>query len=445
MASTTDAHADALPTSGIHLEFARLPGSTIFDVTLPSGERVRATRNRERVFPGLGTLGPSTNALYELAIEELGAEALAGTILDLGAGCGLGAQQLLEAGAAVIAVDADATACKVAVFFAAKATVIHAPIESVVLDALADGAVFIDVLGFLESPLGTLRAARKLLRPGARIVVAEPLAYPAQVLIPPARRATSPAELALFLESAGFALLRCAADGGVVVASGVAIEDASVDSLVRGANHCGSGDLVAALKLFDVVAGEGKRSLAVQAALDSVDVLVAQGRGDDACSRLLAILRRFPDEPRPLAALSQFMVAASEYTEAQQLAEKASRLAPLDPGVLVALAIALDSTRSPDAPAAWRRAFNLTPQSMEVALPAATSAMEHAFPLLAERILLRSMEYAGNTLANAYILRARVRMALGRNEDASLDARLAVASDPQSPVARALLAALEAA
>jgi tetratricopeptide (TPR) repeat protein len=429
----------------VQLSFTRIPGSSALEVTLPSGERFRVERNRERVTPGVGGLGPSTGALYEVAIEELGPEILSGSVVDLGGGCGVGARILATHAKAAVCVESNAIAVKFARLFAANATILEARIEDAKLPAPVDGAVLVDVLGFVDAPLATLRAARSMLRVGGRIVVVEPLAYPAQILIPPVRRATAPVQLAGMLEAAGFNLLRCATEGGVVVATAEAIDSPYADRLTRGAAACASGDLEAALGLFDTVSATAPRTLAVQAVLDAVDLLVAQGRGDDACTRLLSILRRFPEEPRPLAALSQFMVAAGEASEAKLLAEKASRLSPLDPAVIAALAIALDVSNDPGASVAWRRAFNLAPDALEIAIPAATSALEHAHPLLAERILIRCMDYAGNATPPAFFLRARVRIALGRIEDAKLDARLALAGDPDSQEIRNMITALDAA
>ena len=444
MASSAETSPAQTVSDDIQLGYVRIPGSSSFEVTLPSGEKVKVTRNRERTVPGLGGLGPSTGALYELAIDELGATALAGTVVDLGAGCGMGSRVLQLVAGKVVAIERDAIASKFAAIFAPKARVIEAQLETVNLDEKASGAVMIDVLAFVETPLATLRAARRMMGKGARIVVIEPLAYPSQVLVPPARRALSAVQLGALLEAAGFTLVRCAAEGGVVVATADAVEDPYVERLTRGAEACARGELKEALALFDAVAMSGPRTLSVQAALDAVDLLVAQGRGDDACTRLLSVLRRFPEEPRPLAALSQFMVAAGEPAEAKLLAEKAARLSPLDPAVIAALAIAFDVSRTAEAAAVWRRAFNLSPDALEIAIPAATSALEHSYPLLSERIMIRCMEYAGNALPEAFFLRSRVRLALGRIEDAKLDARLALAGDPESEELRAMVASLEA-
>jgi hypothetical protein len=428
----------------VKLDFTRLAGTTTYEVTLPDGKKLVLERSRERAVPGLGSLGASTSALYDLAMHELGDELLAGTVVDLGSGCGIGARQLLARGANVVAVESDAGAASMARFFAARATVIHARLEEASLSSPADGAVMIDVLGFVESPIAALRAARRTLRKGGKLVVVEPLAFPSQCLVPPARRAASPSTLAAIIESVGFSLLRCGNEGGVVIATAEAIDDPHADALTRGAEACGTGELERALTLFDVIGQNARHHLAVQAVLDAVDVLVAQGRADDACSRLLAILRRFPDEPRPLAALSQFMVAASEPAEARLLAEKAARLAPLEPAVIAALAIALQLNRDPESATTWRRAFNLAPDALEIALPAAAHALETGHPLLADRILTRCMAYAGNAKPEAFCMRARVRIALGRTEDAKLDARVALAAAPTSEEAQALVATLEA-
>jgi predicted Zn-dependent protease len=181
----------------------------------------------------------------------------------------------------------------------------------------------------------------------------------------------------------------------------------------------------------------------VQATLDAVDILVAEGRADDACARLLALLRQHPDEPRCLATLSQFMVAAGESSEAKLLAERAHRQSPLDPSVLAALAIAEQATREPEATKTWRRAHNLSPDVVEIVLPAAAHALEVGHAALAERMLNRCMGYEGNTRPDTLVMRTRVLLALGRREDAKLDARLAVAADPRNAEAKALVAALE--
>lgn len=444
MASTPETPAGDSTTDDVKLDFKRVPGSTAYDVTLPDGKKVRVERTRERVTPALGGFGPPTGALYDLALEELGEEVRSGTVVDLGAGCGLGSRRIVGRVGRLVAVEGDASASALAAVFVPRAAVIASSIEALRLDELADGALMIDVLGFLDNPLEALRGARRALKTGGRLVVAELLAFPSQSLVAPARRAIAPAQLGAMLECAGFSLLRCAHDGGVVVATGQAIDDPNVDLLLEGARAVTTGDIDGSLAHFDRVAREAIRNVAVQAVLDAVDVLVAHGRADDACGRLLAILRRFPDEPRPLAALSQFMVAAGEPAEARLLAEKAARFAPLEPAVIAALAIALQVNRDPEAPAAWRRAFNLAPDALEIALPAAAHALETGHPLLADRMLTRCIAYAGNAKPEAFYMRARVRIALGRTEDAKLDARVALAGDPQSEEAQALVATLEA-
>ena len=443
MESSAETAATEASHPDVQLAFRRVPGSSVYEVTLPSGGVVKVERSRARTVPGLGGLGPATGALYELALAELGEEVLAGSVVDLGAGCGLGVRQILARAKTVFAVEQDPTASALAEVFAARATVIRAAVETARLATTVDGAVFVDALGFVTSPLPALRAARAMLRRGGRLVIVEPLAYPSQVLIAPARRAMVPATLATLVESAGFALLRCTAEGGIVVATCEAVDADDAIALGRGADALQQGNADRALEYFDQAALSGRHNVAVQAVLDAVDVLVAQGRADDACSRLLAVLRRFPDEARALAALSQFMVAAGEPQEAKMLAQKASRLLPVDAGVMAAMAIALQVVRDADAPAYWRKAFNLAPDAVEIAIPAAASALECAHPLLAERMLNRCMSYEGNVRPDTLVMRARVRMALGRREDAKLDARLALAADPLHEEARALAAALD--
>ena len=437
-----DKPTDETSPDGVQVDFRRIPGTSRFEVTLPGGASFTLERSRERAVPGLGGLGPVTGAMYELAMEELGEERLAGTIVDLGAGTGIGTRQLVERAGKVIAVEDSAPGAAFIRAFAPRATVIEGAIEATTLPTRADGAILIDTLGLVEAPLLALRSARAMLRKGGRLIVVEPSAYPTQILVPPARRAMAPQILAALLESSGFTLLRCSKEGGLTVAVGETVEDAAVDLLARGADHCARGELDDALSCFDRCAESPRRNVAVQAVLDAVDVLVARGRADDACGRLLASLRRFPDEPRPLAALSQFMVAAGEAAEARLLAEKAANLAPLDPAVLAALAIALQLSRDGEACVTWRRAYNLAPDALEIALPAAASAIENGHPLLAERILVRAMADPGNTRGEALLMRARARIALGRIEDAKLDAKVALAALPDSEEAAAMDASL---
>jgi SAM-dependent methyltransferase len=444
MATTLETPTGTTIAEELKLEFKRRHGTPVYDVTLPNGSTVAVERTRERIIPGLGTLGHSTSALYDLALEELGPDVRKGTVVDLGAGCALGARQIASRVGELVLVEREPAAVSIGRVFAPNATHVEGAIEQARLGGAADGALLIDVLGFVEAPLPVLRAARRALKRGGRLVVVEPLAFPSQVLLAPARRACAAATLGPLLECSGFSLQRCGHEGGVVIATATAIDDPHVDALVEGAQACLEGQTDRALDRFDRVAREAGRNVAVQATLDAVDLLVALGRADDACGRLLAILRRFPDEPRPLAALSQFMVAAGEPAEARLLADKAARLAPLEPAVVAALAIALQVSHDPESAQAWRRAYNLAPDALEIALPAAAHALETGHPLLADRMLTRCMAYAGNTKADAFVMRARVRIALGRIEDAKLDARLAVATDPASEEARSIAASLDA-
>ena len=434
---------DHQPTEGTRLEFARVARTEAFDVTLPDGVRVRVERSRERTVPGLRSVGPTTEAMYELAIDQLGKEWLAGVVVDLGSGCGVGTRKLSAHAKAVVAVEADEAAARITNALVPQAMTVAGTIEHANLETLGDAAIMVDVLAFAQEPRAMLRGARRLIRHGGRIVIVEIAAFASQALVAPARRAMTPQRLHALLECAGFRVERCGPVGGVVVAEATAVTCAWADRLESAELLVRSGDAEAALALLDESGSSQPVSVHVQATLDAVDILVSLGRADDACSRLLAVLRQHPDEPRSLATLAQFMVAAGETAEAKLLAERAHRAAPLDPGVLAALAIAQQATRDPEATKSWRRAHNLSSDVVEIVLPAATHALEIGHAALAERMLNRCMSYEGNMRPDTLVMRARVRLALGRREDAKLDARLALASAPNDEDARALVSALE--
>jgi SAM-dependent methyltransferase len=428
---------------GIRLDFKRIARSDTYEVTLPDGVQVRVERSRDRVVPGLGALGPSTEAMIDLAIDLLGKDALEGVVLDLGSGCGLGTRKLSARAKAVVAIEANEAAARITNALVPQATTIGGTVEHATLETLGDAAILVDVLAFAADPRLMLRGARRLLRTGGKLVVVEIGAYPSQALLAPARRAMSPSRLHGLLECAGFRVDRCGPVGGVVVAEAVAMASEEADLLESAALLAQSGDADGALALLDQAGAAKALAVQVQATLDAVDVLVGQGRADDACARLLSLLRRHADEARCLATLSQFMVAAGETGEAKMLAERAHRQAPLDPGVVAALAIAQQATRDAAATATWKHAHNLSPDVVEIALPAAAHALEVGHAALAERMLNRTMSYEGNMRADTLLLRARVRLALGRREDAKLDARLALAADPRHEEAKALVHALE--
>jgi SAM-dependent methyltransferase len=427
----------------MRLDFKRVARSDVYDVTLPDGVHVRVERTRERTVPGLGNVGPSTDAMYDIALDQLGKEWLEGVVIDLGSGCGMGTRKLAARAKTVVAIDADEGAARITNALVPEAMTVASMVEHATLETLGDAALMVDVLAFAHEPRALLRGARRLVRSGGRLVVVEIAAFASQTLVAPARRAMTPQRLHALLECAGFRVERCGPVGGVVVAEATAITSEDAEHLEGAEAFVRAGDAVAALGLLEKVGATKPLNVYVQATLDAVDILVAQSRADDACARILAALRRHPDEPRCLAALSQFMVAAGETGEAKRLAERAHRQSPLDPSVLAALAIAEQATREAEATKTWRRAHNLSPDVVEIVLPAAAHALEVGHAGLAERMLNRCMSYDGNTRPETLVMRARVLLALGRREDAKLDARLAVAADGYNQEAKALVAALE--
>jgi SAM-dependent methyltransferase len=434
---------ESLTSEAIRLDFKRIARSDAYDVTLPDGFRVRVQRSRERAVPGLVPMGPATGAMYDLAIDQLGDDALGGVVIDLGSGCGVGTRKLAARARATVAIELDEAAARITDALVPQATTIGGAIEHARLETLGDAAVVVDVLAFAADPAAMLRAARRLLRTGGRIVIVEIGAFASQALVAPARRAMTPARLQGLLDCAGFRVTRCAAVGGVIVADATAVMCDEADRFAGAAEFARSGNNAGALAALDALGASAALAVKVQATLDAVDLLVAEGRADDACARLLALLRQHADEARCMATLAQFMVAAGETAEAKLLADRAHKQAPLDPGVLAALAIAQQATRDPAATASWKIAHNLSPDVVEIVLPAAAHALEVGNPALAERMLNRCMNYEGNVRPDTLVMRARVRMALGRREDAKLDARLALAADPLHEEARALAAALD--
>ncbi len=443
METPSSPRSEGLASDGVRLEFTRIARSEAYEVTLPDGVRVRVEKSRARAVPGLGSLGPTTDAMYDLALDQLGKVALEGLVIDLGSGCGVGTRKLAGKAKAVVAVEADEAAARITNALVPEATTIASTLEHATVETLGDAALLVDVLAFADDPRTMLRGARRLLRAGGRLVVVEIAAFASQALLAPARRAMTPARLHALLECAGFRVDRCGAVGGVVIGDATAVDSEEAERLEGAAQLARSGDTDGGLALLETLSASRTISLQVQATLDAVDLLVAQGRADDACTKLLAVLRQHADEPRCLATLSQFMVAAGETNEAKLLAERAHRQSPLDPGVLAALAIAQQATRDPDATRSWKRAHNLSPDVVEIVLPAAAHALEIGQPALAERMLNRCMTYEGNVRPETLVMRARVLMALGRREDAKLDARLALAANPIHVEAKALVTALE--
>src|SRR5262249_32043701 len=158
---------------------------------------------------------------------------------------------------------------------------------------------------------------------GARVLVAEPSAYPTQSLRTPARRAFSTRSLRALLMATGFDLLEWVSVEGTFLGCIVsAATEGPADQLEEGA----AGSLST---LGGLVASEDiPHAIRVEAALALADGFLALGDGDGAGKAYFRARELDPGDPRPLAGLAQMSLVIGQPKDAESLSSMALRLDP---------------------------------------------------------------------------------------------------------------------
>jgi Methyltransferase domain/Tetratricopeptide repeat len=361
-----------------------------------------------------------TRAYYQLASERL---AGASRVLDAGAGAGAGARILAAAGFEVAAVDVDRAALDrvrapgVTCHEGDLATLPH-------LGAI-DGAVVVDVLGHVASPLRAMLGVRaRLEAPAARIVVAEARAYPTQTLRAPARRAFSARALAATVESAGFEVedvINGASPFVALVARGTA--DGAWQALVDAARAADAGDASGLFTALERAAKVGGARARAEAHLTAGDVHFSSGDGDSAARAYFAARDADPKDPRPVAALARLALVTGDAEAARALALSARALDPTCPRAASTLAQIADARR--ERHDAWLIASALAPDDAEIAIACAEHAMARGDHAAGAFAIERLRRYDAQIPARATLTLAHLLDAMGRPADATLERRVA--------------------
>jgi cytochrome c-type biogenesis protein CcmH/NrfG len=332
----------------------------------------------------------------------------------------------------VVGIDRDENTVQFARRYADKAVFTKADGVSYTGASPFDGAVVVDVLGHVDSPYETMRSLRRSLASGAKILVAEPSAYPTQSLRSPARRAFSVRSLRALLAASGFEAVEWPSlEGTFVACIAVAVADGAADELARCAST--SPEALGALAASE----EAPRAVRIEAALALADGCLAAGDGDGAGKSYFFARELDPADPRPLAGLAQMSLAIGLPKDAESLSSMALRLDPTDVSAASVHAMSVEQTHPEDAYSAWRAVANLAPDHPGLVarfVEIAVASEDFASALLA----LDKLRSYGDALGSPFhLLTASVLLAGGRRADALLEARLAVAGAPDDPNVKA--------
>jgi predicted TPR repeat methyltransferase len=353
------------------------------------------------------------------------------SILDVGCGAGMGAKLLGERARHVIGLDVDPDAVAFAKLFAPGPDYIVADSHRLPNTLAYGGAVVIDSLASVESPFATLQSVRNSMKPGGLLIVAEPRAHVAQVLLPPIHRAFSHTSLDVLVRSAGFEPVRWLPDTQMFIFVGaVAVERPGRDDLGRGFAALRARDANEALAAFAAARTAGDPCTKLEALLGEAQVRMSLGQGDGAGSSLLQALELAPHDARPHAHLSMLSTATGALLDAQFLLERALKIDATEPLTWCAYAQFLDCVGDPSALTAWKTAFELAPSQVPLAVQLAQAlAVRGAFDD-AVGTLERVGEYGATQDVNYHVLLARLLIAAGRSADAKIEARVAHAQAP---------------
>jgi len=420
-------------------EFGRREAEVV--ARFPSGKRVPVVRGRERVYPGLRSVAPSTLPFYQSFAPMLRGK----HALDAGSGCGVGTRVLCEYAPHVTALDSDARALDFAREYVPNAEFLQADLGHGSPVDRADCAFLIDVLGHLARPEAALRGLRACLPSGSQLFVAEPKAHASQRLLAPARAAFTQASLTRLLLRSGFELEEIAAPGANFV-SLVALRsaDPAVDALVEGFQQAQRRQFSAARADFARARQSSRADVQLESLLGEAEVAFAANDGDGAARCYFEANRLSDSDGRALCGLARVALASGEVNDALRLAVDALQRDPIDGSAHTVMAVAAEQLSPPDAWNSWRIAVNLAPDDLEVATGLARSSAARQNYAFAIHVFERLRGYDTALGIQFHVTLAWLLLADSRKNDAAVEARYAAALAPDDPAVVELMAAIAA-
>lgn len=440
--TTTSAPGEAAKGKGPRdpsYEFGRREAEIV--ARFPSGKRVPVVRGRERAYPGLRSVAPSTTPFYESFAPMLRGK----HVIDAGSGSGAGTRILCEYAPHVTALDSDPRALEFGREFVPAGAFLQTDLCHGSPVDRADAAFLIDVLGHLARPDAALRGLRACLPAGSQLFVAEPKAHASQRLLPPARCAFSQTSLTRLLLRSGFELEEIAAPGANFVAL-IALRsaDPAVDALVEGFQHAQRGQFRAARAEFVRARQSGRSELQLEAVLAEAEAAFAANDGDGAVRCYFEANELSDSDGRALCGLARIALATGEFPDALRLAIDALHRDPTDISAHTVMAVAAEQLSPADAWNSWRIAVNLAPDDLEVATGLARASAARQNYGFAIHVFERLRGYDAALGPQFHVTLGWLLLADSRKNDAAVEARYAAAIAPDDPAVRELLAAISA-
>ncbi|HYP99147.1 MAG TPA: methyltransferase domain-containing protein [Polyangiaceae bacterium] len=421
-------------------EFGRREAEIV--ARFPSGKRVAVLRGRERAYPGLRSVAPSTLPFYESFAPMIRGK----HTIDAGSGSGLGTRILCEYAPHVTALDNDARALEFGREYVPDAEFVQADLCHGSPVDRADAAFLIDVLGHLARPEAALRGLRACLPAGSQLFVAEPKAYGSQRLLPPARGAFSQSSLTRLLLRSGFELEEVAAPGANFVAL-VALRsaDPAIDALVEGHQQAQRNQFKAARAEFARARQSSRIDVQLEAILGEAEAAFAANDGDSAVRCYFEANGLSDSDGRALSGLAHVALATGEVDDALRLSVDALHRDPTDAHAHHVMAVAAEHVSPADAWNSWRIAVNLAPDDLEVATGLARASAARQNYGFAIQVFERLRGYDAALGLQFHVTLAWLLLADNRKNDAAVEARYAAAIAPEDPAVTELQAAISAA
>lgn len=437
--STPGASGKAKSAREPSYEFGRREAEVV--ARFPSGKRVPVVRGRERSYPGLRSVAPSTLPFYESFAPMIRGK----HALDAGCGSGAGTRILCDYAPHVSALDNDARALEFGREYVPNAEFLQTDLCHGSAVDRADAAFLIDVLGHLARPEMALRGLRACLPPGSQLFVAEPKATASQRLLSPARSAFSQASLTRTLLRSGFELEELAAPGANFVAL-IALRsaDPAIDALVEGLRHAQRNQFRAARAEFSRARQSTRDEVQLEAILAEAETAFAESDGDSAVRCYFEANDLSQSDGRALSGLARIALATGEFEDALRLGVDSLQRDPMDASTHTVVAVAAEQLSPPDAWNSWRIAVNLAPDDLEVATGLARASAARQNYGFAIHVFERLRGYDAALGLQFHVTLAWLLLADSRKNDAAVEARYAAAIAPEDPAVRELLAALAA-
>jgi Flp pilus assembly protein TadD len=427
-------HQNAHPACR-QLAYATIPnGSTTASIGV---ERVSVTRGRTRCHPGLVDVAPDTSPFYGFAARAL-AETARG--IDFGCGAGAGTAILLAHWEHVTGWDPD----PVAISFA-RALCSGGAFETGEAPGQSDfdAGVLIDVLGHVRRPFSVLRTFWRSVAPCAPVIVAEPRAHCSQLLMSPARQAFSRRALGGLLGAAGFDVERWASSAAgfntCLAFKRATSHEQDLEDAIRAME---SGALTRATQLLRSASQSESADVRVEVALAEASLAIAASDGDAAVGCFLRASQDGPEDPRPLSGMARLLAMAGDATEARRLADGAVELDPTDASAHAILALLVETQAPVYARTCWHAATHLAPSDPWIVAEFAQRFAQAGSCDAAIAAVERLLDYPDEIDAEFHLAFANVFERAGRTDDARIQARMALARQPDGEEGQAKLSRL---